>query len=104
MLVNLNSSVNQTKSVTAQKSFISFKSGFTRLEEDVYRTGGVSIWDKKTQEKITKSLTKKQLDKLMQLLDKTENKRILFCDINSGGPFKNQLIARFSCTHMLKDY
>ena len=40
----------------------------------------------------------------MQCLEETENKRILFCDIDSGGVFKNHLKAKFSCTHMLKDY
>ena len=64
----------------------------------------VVVWDKKIQDKIAKSLTKEQLMKLMQLLEKTENKRILFCDIYIGGMFKNQLNAKFSCSYLLKNY
>lgn len=104
MIVNLYTSNNQTKNIISNKPYIEFKGGFTRLENNLYRTGGISIWDNKTQERIANSLTKEQLEKLMQLLVETENKRILFCDINSGGIFKNQLKAKFSCTHMLKDY
>lgn len=104
MQVSLNSSISQIKNTTLKKPFIAFKGGFTRLEDDIYRTGGISVWDKKAQDKIAKSLTNEQLKELMQLLEETENRRILFCDINSGGFFKNQLNARFSCTYMLKNY
>ena len=104
MLVNLNLGINQTESSALKESVTPFQDGFIRLEDDIYRTGGISIWDKKIQDKIAKSLTKEQLMKLMQLLEKTENKRILFCDVYNGGIFNNQLMAKFHCAHMIKNY
>ena len=83
---------------------LSFKGGFTRLENGIYRTGGISVWDEKAQQMITKSLSKKQLENLMKQLEATENNRILFCDIYSCGIFKNRLKAHFQCTHFLNNF
>ena len=40
------------KSSALKESVTPFQGGFTRLEDDIYRTGGISIWDKKIQDKI----------------------------------------------------
>ena len=46
----------------------SFKGGFTRLENGIFRTGGISVWDERAQHMITKSLNEKQLKNLMKYL------------------------------------
>ena len=94
---------NTTEKYQANPSF-SFKGGFTRLENGIFRTGGISVWDKKAQHMITKSLSKKQLENLMKSFEETENNRILFCDIYSCGIFKNRLAAHFQCTRFLNNF
>ena len=86
------------KSVTSSPSF---KGGFIR--GSIFRQGGISVRGD-AQNKIIKSLNKEKLDKLMILLDKTENARTLFCDIWSCGITKNRLEAIFQCPYFLKDF
>ena len=83
----------------------SFKAGFERLEKNgIFTTGGVSVWNKKTQHMISKNLNKERLEELMKRLEETENERILFCDIRRCGIFKRRLKARFMCSYILNNF
>ena len=82
-----------------------FRAGFERFEKNgIFNTGGMSVWNVKTQKLISKSLSKEQLKILMQRLEATENERILFCNINHSGKFIKHLEAKFMCTYLLENF
>lgn len=83
---------------------ISFKGGFERLENGIFRAGGISVWNPKTQRSISKSISKNKLETLMKLLEGTENKNMLFCDIGRCGIFKNRLNAKFQCGYFINNF
>ena len=96
----------QLRKQTINKSqAVQFKAGFVRLEKyGIFTKGGMSVWNEKTQRMISRSLSKEKLAKLMESLEKTENERILFCDIQRCGIFKRRLSARFACTKFLENF
>ena len=98
--VKLKKATNNSQTISP----LSFKGGFERLENGIFRAGGISVWNKKTQHLISKSIGKEKLETLMKLLEETENKRILFCDIDRCGIFKNRLKAKFQSGYFINNF
>ena len=98
--VKLKKTTNNSQTISP----LSFKGGFERLENGIFRAGGISVWNKKTQHLISKSIGKEKLETLMKRLEETENKRILFCDIDRCGIFKNRLKAKFQSGYLINNF